>query len=386
MLSAIFDPAKVKVYMGLLLLEQISVHITCVAVVAEMLVLKGPPPARVIAEHSHGALFEHGPPRATDDEGWAVPALLRPVSGPDGVHDGTAVVTRARRMSQGASGSSRELKVRHHGAVGDTAEHGAAEGSGAARTRSPTNGMPGSPCFGPRAAPNHEFALLDEEQANGAGGEAPAGAAAVTSPRDAANGHNGEHAHAHAHDDGAAVEDYNAVGGGGGGAMAVLRRVLYILQERLVRNPLVIGAVFGLMVSLAVKGTDRKRKVHMIIDQTFLYLQNTVLGISLFNFGLFSYVNGMLSCGWRKLAEILLLRFVASPFLCLAVLHMFGTFARDDMRLLVLSAAMPQALSAFVVFKEYKIQPEIFSTSMTMGTALCLPVTCMWYYLVEHLL
>ena len=378
MLSAIFDPAKVKVYMGLLLLEQISVHITCVAVVAEMLVLKGPPPARVIAEHSHGALFQHGPPRATDDEGWAVPALLRPVSGPDGVHDGTAVVTRARRLSQGASGSTRELKVRHHGH--GEAEPAAGEGSGAARTRSPTNGsMPGSPCFGPRAAPNHEFALLDEE-ANG--GEAPAGAAATTSPRDGANGHSGEHAHAHA---GPAVEDFTAVGGGGGG-MAVLRRVLYILQERLVRNPLVIGAVFGLMVSLAVKGTDRKRKVHMVIDQTFLYLQNTVLGISLFNFGLFSYVNGMLSCGWRKLGEILLLRFVASPFLCLAVLHMFGTFARDDMRLLVLSAAMPQALSAFVVFKEYKIQPEIFSTSMTMGTALCLPVTCMWYYLVEHLL
>ena len=382
MLSAIFDPAKVKVYMGLLLLEQISVHITCVAVVAEMLVLKGPPPARVIAEHSHGALSVHGPPRATDDEGWAVPALLRPVSGPDGVHDGTAVVTRARRLSQGASGSTRELKVRHHG-HGDAAD--AAEGSGAARTRSPTNGLPGSPCFGPRATPNHEFALLDEEN-QAAVAEAPGGAATTTSPREAANGQNGEHAHAHAHaHDGSAVEDYTAVAGGAGG-MAVLRRVLYILQERLVRNPLVIGAVLGLMVSLAVKGTDRKRKVHQIIDQTFLYLQNTVLGISLFNFGLFSYVNGMLSCGWRKLGEILLLRFVASPFLCLAVLHMFGTFARDDMRLLVLSAAMPQALSAFVVFKEYKIQPEIFSTSMTMGTALCLPVTCMWYYLVEHLM
>jgi auxin efflux carrier family protein len=110
------------------------------------------------------------------------------------------------------------------------------------------------------------------------------------------------------------------------------------------------------------------------------------LGISLFNFGLFTYVNGMLSCGWRKLAQILFLRFVASPLCCLSVLLMFGNFSKDLMKLLVLSAAMPQALSSFVVFKEWKIQPEVFSTSMTVGTALCLPITCLWYFLLDNFL
>ena len=374
MLSAIFDPAKVKVYMGLLLLEQVSVHITCVAVVAELLVLKGPPPTRVIAEHSHGALSVHGPPRVTDAEGWAVPMLLRPVTAPDGVNDGTSVVVnRTRRTSLGAA-ATQELKVRHHG-------HGAG------------GEVTASPRMTARAAspPPHDFALLDEDEEKDKTSdvEAPAGAGATGSPRDGAaagQAQNGEQAHEHSHaPGGGAVEDYTAPGGGVG-AMAVLHRVLFILQERLVRSPLVIGAVAGLAVSLAVKGTDRQRRLHQIVDQTFLYLQNCVLGISLFNFGLFAHVNGMISCGWRKLGEILLLRFVASPFLCLAVLMMFGNFPRDDMRLLVLSAAMPQALSSFVVFKEFKIKPEIFSTSMTMGTALCLPITCIWFFLIEVLI
>lgn len=110
------------------------------------------------------------------------------------------------------------------------------------------------------------------------------------------------------------------------------------------------------------------------------------LGISLFNFGLFTHVNGMLSCGWLKLAQILLLRFVLSPLCCLAVLLMYGNFPREEMKLLVLSAAMPQALSSFVVFKEWKIHPEIFSTSMTAGTALCLPITCLWFFIVDSFL
>jgi len=34
----------------------------------------------------------------------------------------------------------------------------------------------------------------------------------------------------------------------------------------------------------------------------------------------------------------------------------------------------------------WKIQPEVFSTSMTVGTALCLPITCLWYFLLDNYL
>ena len=97
---------------------------------------------------------------------------------------------------------------------------------------------------------------------------------------------------------------------------------------------------------------------------------------------MFAYVHGIISCGNRRAAETVLLRSVLSPVCCLLVALMFG-FKGEVRKIFIMQGALPQAVSSFVVFKEFKIQPEVFSTSTTVGTALCLPVMCVWYAIVS---
>ena len=100
--------------------------------------------------------------------------------------------------------------------------------------------------------------------------------------------------------------------------------------------------------------------------------------------GLFAFVHGIISCGYRRAVETVLLRYVLSPVCCLLVGLMFG-FRGDNIKVFTMQGALPQAVSSFVVFKELKIQPEVFSTSTNVGTLLCLPVMCLWYAIVSGL-
>lgn len=93
-------------------------------------------------------------------------------------------------------------------------------------------------------------------------------------------------------------------------------------------------------------------------------------------------MHGIISCGNRRAAEAVLLRSVLSPVCCLLTGLLFRL--KDDvLKIFTLQGALPQAVSSFVVFKEFKIQPEVFSTSTTVGTALCLPVMCVWFAIMS---
>lgn len=93
--------------------------------------------------------------------------------------------------------------------------------------------------------------------------------------------------------------------------------------------------------------------------------------------GLFAYLNGVISCTKKELALALAMRFVVAPLINVPIMYLFkmrGTL----MKIMILQSAMPQGTSSFVLFKEARIRPEVFSTSLVVGTALCLPITCIW--------
>lgn len=361
-LSAIFDPAVVRLFMGLLLLEQVSIHLTAVAVVAQMFVLTKPPAASA-GEHSHGSAHADGPPAGSDAAAWTMPAQLRALDVPPPLAAASGGEHDAWGGRVSVSGAT-ELKTRSHHARTDSGSCG-----GLSRTLS--GGAPSSPrgCL-ERIGSHNDFALLEDEE-TGAAAAAPAEQASSDEAEGSESGN--KHGHSHGHRHGAPppapvwMETLYQVGG--------------IVRDRLGKSPLVQGAVLGVAMSLALKGTDRTRKLPFIIDQTALYLHNCVLGTSLFNFGLFTHLNGMMPCGLRKTLVIVIMRSIVCPLATLLVLLLFRVRG-EELRLLVMSAALPQALSSFVVFKEFKIQPEVFSTSMTVGTVLCLPVVCIWYYIV----
>ena len=75
-------------------------------------------------------------------------------------------------------------------------------------------------------------------------------------------------------------------------------------------------------------------------------------------------------------------RFVFSPALNLPIMYVFG-FRGVDLKILVMQAMLPQGISSFVVFKEFKTRPDVLCTSLVLGTLACLPATCIWYFIME---
>jgi len=324
-LSAIFNPAVVKTMMSLLLMEQVSLHLTYVAVIAEVFCVKAPPPS--VGEHAHGAMHLHGAPTRTDAHGWALgvvgSVLSRTGNGVEGVDGGA--LGGGTGWASGARVSSVEMKPRLSLS---------------------------------RTASQERSALLLAE------------AAALPAEQ-------------HSHDlETPAAAESGAVGHAMPEHANHALRVLRIVRDRLLTNPMVIGAFAGVITSLAVKAKDHTRPLPYILDTTSLYLQNCVLGISLFNFGLFAFCHGIISCGYQRAAVIVLMRCVVSPLCCLLVMLVFR-LKGDVLKIMILQGALPQAVSSFVVFKEFKIQPEVFSTSTTLTTALCLPTMLIWYVMLS---
>ncbi len=231
-LSSMFPASLVKTFMGLLLMEQVSLHLTFIAVMAELFCAKAPAPA--VGEHALGALHLNGPPLRTDAHGWAlgvVGAVLSRGGGAPAEAEGAGLGSRSASATKGE-----ELKPR-------LSRSGALQAEHAASLLSAPDGVEADAEAGcvPHVMPEHANSAL---------------------------------------------------------------RVLRIVRDRLLHNPMVLGAVGGVITTLAVKARDRNAKLPFvsaallcclqaradgcsaqILDMTSLYLNNCVLGISLFNFG-----------------------------------------------------------------------------------------------------
>ena len=187
-LSAMFPPALVKTLMSLLLMEQVSVHLTCVAVVAEVFCAAAPAPQ--VGEHAHGAMHLHGPPTRTDAHGWAMSVVGECLSRYGGAHgapgapkppaadaDAAPVAVSGRAASQtkgtelkprvSASSAARGGGYEHvhiSGGDDDDSAHlvgggagGDVENSGAAGAGGEAGGVPVGPVH---AMPEHANAAL----------------------------------------------------------------------------------------------------------------------------------------------------------------------------------------------------------------------------------
>ena len=177
-----------------------SLHLTYVAVMAELFCAKAPAPS--VGEHALGAMHLHGPPLRTDAHGWALNVVSAVLSRTGGAPPAEAPAGLGARSASLTKGE--ELKPRLSRGGGLQAEHAAA--------------------------------LLSDN--------------AVEPDAEAANG------------------DTHANGSVAGGPVHVMPehantalRVLRIIRDRLLHNPMVLGAVAGVITTLAVKARNRKAKL-----------------------------------------------------------------------------------------------------------------------------
>ena len=156
--------------------------------------------------------------------------------------------------------------------------------------------------------------------------------------------------------------------------------------SKVLRNPIIWSAVVGSVYS--VLSQNYKWGMPKVLDLTTSMLGNCTLGLALFNIGLFMFGKPLLTCSWQQALGGVLLRFVASPALALLAALAVGLPIRGEGvtlgKLLILQAALPQAVVSFAVAQEYKTYPGVFSSLINTTTLGSIPVIFFMYFLLEQ--
>lgn len=156
--------------------------------------------------------------------------------------------------------------------------------------------------------------------------------------------------------------------------------------SKVVRNPIIWSAVVGSVYSVLAQNFSWG--MPKVLDLTTSMLGNCTLGLALFNIGLFMFGKPLLTCSWKQAVGGGLLRFVASPALALLAALTVGLPIRGEGatlgKLLILQAALPQAVVSFAVAQEYKTYPGVFSTLINTTTLGSIPVIFFVYFLLEQ--
>ena len=155
--------------------------------------------------------------------------------------------------------------------------------------------------------------------------------------------------------------------------------------SKVLRNPIIWSAVLGAVYSVLAQNFSWG--MPKVLDLTTSMLGNCTLGLALFNIGLFMFGKPLLTCSWQQAVGGGVLRFVASPALALLAALTVGLPIRGEGttlgKLLILQAALPQAVVSFAIAQEYKTYPGVFSTLINTTTLGSIPVVFFVYFLLE---
>ncbi|CAN6211196.1 unnamed protein product [Urochloa humidicola] len=152
---------------------------------------------------------------------------------------------------------------------------------------------------------------------------------------------------------------------------------LLLLAFEVAKNPNVYAGVLG--VAWACVTNRWHIETPSIIEGSVLVMSKTGVGLSMFSMGLFMALQEkIIVCGAGATLLGMALRFVAGPAATAAGAVALG-LRGDVLRLAIIQAALPQAITTFVFAKEYSLHADILSTAVIFGTLVSLPVLIVYY-------
>ncbi|CAN6182871.1 unnamed protein product [Urochloa humidicola] len=166
-------------------------------------------------------------------------------------------------------------------------------------------------------------------------------------------------------------------GGGGETAARSFWPLVRAVWMKVAKNPNVYAGVLG--VAWACVTNRWHIETPSIIEGSVLVMSKTGVALSMFSMGLFMALQEkIIVCGAGPTLLGMALRFVAGPAAMAAGAVALG-LRGDILRLAILQAALPQAITTFVFAKEYSLHADILSTAVIFGTLVSLPVLIVYY-------
>ncbi|CAN6374881.1 unnamed protein product [Urochloa humidicola] len=123
-------------------------------------------------------------------------------------------------------------------------------------------------------------------------------------------------------------------------------------------------------------------KMPKIVDDSLFTISTTACGLSMFASGTFiARQQRFVPCGYGVASLSMVLKFLVGPIVMLLASIAIG-LRGTILRIAVVQAALPLAVSSFVYAEEYKVHADIMSTGVILGTFISLPVTIVYFVLL----
>jgi predicted permease len=160
------------------------------------------------------------------------------------------------------------------------------------------------------------------------------------------------------------------------GSPTFLRATLDVVR-RIAFNPLMIATALGAL-SAALHFEPP-----VALDRLMQFLQSAAAPCALFTLGVTVALRPFTRVPW-EVPILVLVKLVLHPVIALVLLIAFGPFDETWVKTAVLMAALPQALSVFVLARQYDAWIEPASSSVLLGTLLSIVTLTTVMWLVQH--
>ncbi|KAI3725761.1 hypothetical protein L1987_65553 [Smallanthus sonchifolius] len=159
--------------------------------------------------------------------------------------------------------------------------------------------------------------------------------------------------------------------------------VMKIVGLKVAKNPNSYACILGLFWALVAYRWNLK--MPLILEGSIMIMSRAGSGVSMFCIGLFMALQEkIVHCSAKLTIFGMVLRFVAAPG-SMAVGSFSVGLRGDVLRVAVIQAALPQAISSFIYAKEYGMHVNVLSTAVIFGTIVSIPVLVAYYAVLDLL-
>lgn len=158
---------------------------------------------------------------------------------------------------------------------------------------------------------------------------------------------------------------------------ANLRETFRLIVERVLLNPFIIATLIGVL------GAYFQIRLPDALDRSLDMLKAAAAPAALFALG----VTVALRPAGQIPAETLfalIVKLIVHPVVVYVVLSYVGNFDRIWVYTAILMAALPPAVSVFVLASQFRTYVDRSSTAVLIGTLASMPTLMVWLYLLDH--
>ncbi|TMX00468.1 hypothetical protein EJD97_000781 [Solanum chilense] len=153
------------------------------------------------------------------------------------------------------------------------------------------------------------------------------------------------------------------------------------VSTKLAKNPNSYACFLGLFWALVASRWHFE--MPSIIEGSILIMSKAGSGVSMFSMGLFMALRGkIIACGAALTIYSMILRFIVGPATMAIGCVVLG-LRGNVLRIAIIQAALPQAVTSFVYAQEYGLHADVLSTAVIVGTIISLPLLIAYYAVLD---